>query len=216
MTDRHKHLLHAVMLAAALGGPLPKATAGPLEDARHCALEARRLERLACFDAIFGTPVPAVPDRADRVPEAPRSERWRQAFADHNRHADNLAPIYRDTGRAAGQLVMVPALGVQPPRPRLVLQCHNNITELTLMTPEALDDERVHLAIGAEAMVWRVRDRGFVLSGGRGLPSIRTVKAMLAFPDARIESATPGIDGLLFDLTGFKQAIEPLRETCGW
>ena len=61
-----------------------------------------------------------------------------------------------------------------------------------------------------------MRDNGFVLSGGRGLPAIRTVKAMINGTEARIDSPNSRIDGLLFDLSGYRRAIEPLREACGW
>src|SRR5699024_6921931 len=122
--------------------------------------------------------------------------------------------------RAAGLLVTVPALGAQPPRPLLALQCHNNITELALMLPEPLDVERLELGLGvdntAATRAWRVRDEGYVLSIGRGLPAIRAVKMIALETDLRIYAENSRIDGLLFDLTGFNSAIRPLRERCGW
>jgi type VI secretion system protein VasI len=191
------------------------AWADQLEDARLCTREPQRLERLACFDEVFGTPV-AASDEQRTAPDARRSERWRQAYASLDAENAGAGVLYRNTGRAAGQLVTLPALGVQPPRPLLVLQCHNNITELTLMLPEAMDEERVRLGFGQGQTVWRVRDNGFVLSGGRGLPAIRAVKAMIDGTEARIDSPNSRINGLLFDLSGYRRAIEPLRETCGW
>jgi type VI secretion system protein VasI len=114
----------------------------------------------------------------------------------------------------------VPALGAKPPRPLLALQCHNNITELTLMLPEPLDAERVNLVLAASETAgrsaWRVRDNGYVLSIGRGLPAIRAVKEIGPEADIRVYSENTDIDGLLFDLTGFENAIGPLRESCGW
>ncbi|WP_286801490.1 type VI secretion system-associated protein TagO, partial [Marinobacter sp. UBA2498] len=163
----------------------------------------------------FGTPV-AAPGEELSTPDARRSERWRQAYASLDSENTGASVLYRNTGQAAGQLVTVPALGVQPPRPLLALQCHNNITELTLMLPKAMDEERIRIGFGRGQTVWRVRDNGFVLSGGRGLPAIRTVKAMITGTEARIDSPNSRIDGLLFDLSGYRRAIEPLRETCGW
>jgi len=205
----------ALALVSLLFSLLSHASADQLEDARLCTGEPQRLERLACFDDVFGTPL-AAPGADSTAPDARRSERWRQAYAGLDEQNGGSGVIYRDTGRAAGQLVTVPALGVQPPRPLLALQCHNNITELTLMLPEALDEERVRLGFGGAQTVWRVRDNGFVLSGGRGLPAIRTVKAMIASTEARIESPNGRIHGLLFDLAGYRRVIKPLRETCGW
>lgn len=215
MNPRKVRFTGRVAAALALVFVISNACADLLEDARLCAGEPRRLERLACFDEVFGTPVAATEDER-MAPDARRSERWRQAYASLDEQNTGTGVLYRDTGRAAGQLVTVPALGVQPPRPLLALQCHNNITELTLMLPEALDEERVRLGFGGAQTVWRVRDNGFVLSGGRGLPAIRTVKAMIASTEARIESPNGRIHGLLFDLAGYRRVIKPLRETCGW
>lgn len=216
MTASFRFILRSVALVTTFTAVQPPARAGLVEEARRCTDEVQRLERLACFDAVFDTPVDFRAEPATSVPANLRSEQWRQAYASAGNPEDTGTAVYRDTGRAAGQLVTVAALGVEPPRPRLVLQCHNNITELSLMMPEPLERERIRLAMGADTMEWRVRDNGFVLSGGRGLPSIHTVQTLLVGPDVRIDSTDSAIDGLLFDLSGFRQAIEPLRETCGW
>ncbi|HTN34891.1 MAG TPA: type VI secretion system-associated protein VasI [Marinobacter sp.] len=191
--------------------PASLSLASQLNDARQCTEEIQRLERLACFDQVFDTPF--VIDNPDAVTEVNHPERWRQAFAQTD---DQQAVVYRDTGAVAGHLVTVPALGVQPPRPLLVLQCHNNITELSLMLPEPLAAERVSIGFGAEQAAWRVRDNGFLVSGGRGLPAIQIVKTMVSAPDISLRASQPVLDGLVFDLSGFNQAIRPLRSACGW
>lgn len=185
--------------------------AGQLDDARECTQETQRLDRLACFDQVFNTPLTVT--KVGTVTGSNHPERWRQAFA---QAGDQQAVVYRDTGSAAGHLVTIPALGTRPPRPLLVLQCHNNITELSLMLPEALDAERVRIEFGAGPADWRVRDNGFLVSGGRGLPAIKMVRAMTALSDITLRANQPALDGLMFDLSGFSQAIRPLRSTCGW
>lgn len=183
-----------------------------LTDAQACTAEPLRLERLACFDDVFATPL-ARYEPADTAPSFRTTERWRRAFA---QAADASGVTYRDTGAAAGQLVTIAAIGVQPPRPVMTLQCHTNITELALMLPQPLDQERVQVALGGKLADWRVRDGGLVISAGRGLPSIRTVLEVIDQTDVRIAGGAPEIDGLLFDLNGFRDAIRPLRDTCGW
>lgn len=199
------------------------AQAGMLEEAQRCTGEAQRLERLACFDGVFGTPLIAHESGSrpgDDFRNIKHSTRWREAYANAEEEAAAAGVRYRNTGQAAGHMVTVPALGAQPPRPLLVLQCHKNITELTLMLPEPLDAERVNLGLGtSETQVksaWRVRDSGFVLSIGRGLPAIQAVKAIGSDTDIRVYSQSSRIDGFLFDLTGFEKAIRPLRKNCGW
>lgn len=199
------------------------ARAGLLEDARLCTTETRRLERLSCFDKVFGTPL-AEPEAGNQsrpgASDTPRSQRWREAYAQAESAPTTGGVSYGNTGQAAGLLVITPALGARPPRPLLALQCHNNITDLTLILPEPLDAERVNLGLGTTQMAsqnaWRVRDSGYVLSIGRGLPAIRTVKSVGQKTHIRVYSESTRIDGLLFDLTGFQAAIRPLRESCGW
>jgi type VI secretion system protein VasI len=200
-------LLTALALLMASGAP----RADLLDSARECTRETQRLERLACFDQVFNTPLAVT--RAGTAKQAHHTERWRQAFA---QASGRQGVVYRNTGAAAGHLVTVPALGTQPPRPLLVLQCDNNITELSVILPTALDAERVSIAFGAEQADWRVRDNGFLVSGGRGLPAIRMVKAMASATDISLQASEPVLDGLMFDLSGFSQAIRPLRTACGW
>ncbi len=190
---------------------LTPALADRMEPARACAQEANRLERLACYDDLFGMPIETA--REARLPRGNQPERWRQAFA---QAGDRQAVMYRNTGDAAGHLVTVGALGTQPPRPLLVVQCHNNITELALMLPSALNAERITLGFGNGQADWRVRGGGYLVSGGRGLPAIRSIKAMTSVVDITLTANTSELDGLVFDLSGFSDAIQPLRSACGW
>ena len=184
-----------------------------LAAARDCTEESQRLERLACFDEVFGTPVEVA---IENISGGNQPERWRQAFAQEQRRKPGEGPLYRDTAQLAGHLLTLSALGVKPPRPLLAVQCHNNITELTLMLPEAVKEERVTVDFGQGRQIWRVRDDGFVISGGRGLPAIRTVRNMAASPGVTVASSSSVVDGLMFDLTGFRDTLKPLREACGW
>jgi Protein of unknown function (DUF3121). len=98
-----------------------------LAEAGACTEQPNRLERLACFDEVFGTPL-AQYEAGQHPALVNQSERWRRVFAQASGN-DAGGVVYRDTGSAAGHLVTVTALGVKPPRPVLSLQCHNNITE---------------------------------------------------------------------------------------
>ncbi|MBS8230729.1 type VI secretion system-associated protein TagO [Marinobacter salarius] len=182
-------------------------------EAMACTEESQRLERLACFDEVFGTPFSVAVEDAI-VGNQP--ERWRQAFAQEQRRRPGDGPLYRNTSELAGHLLTLSALGVKPPRPLLAVQCHNNITELTLMMPEAVKEERVTVDFGQGRQIWRARDDGFVISGGRGLPAIRTVRNMAAASGVTVASSSGVVDGLMFDLTGFRDTLKPLREACGW
>ncbi|MEX2476142.1 type VI secretion system-associated protein VasI [Marinobacter sp.] len=205
---------HRILMLTTLGCMATPVAAGQMDEARQCALESQRLKRLACFDGVFGTPLAAAESLS--VSAAERPARWRQAYAQEQGRTPGDGPLYNNTGDQAGHLVTLAALGSQPPRPVLALQCHNNITELSLMLPDPLDEERVTIGFGAGQDLWRVRDNGYLLSGGRGLPAIQVAKALAARGDAEITSPNGSVDGLMFDLEGFRAAIEPLRSECGW
>lgn len=188
-----------------------------LDAALACTDEPQRLVRLACFDRVFSTPVLAQPLTE---PETPRSPRWQEAFAQEQGRTPETGALYRDTGLMAGHLVTIAALGTMPPRPLLLAQCHNNITELALLLPKPSTDERVALTLTgdgfSERQLWRIRDGGYAVSGGRGLPAIHTLKMLDRSGQFRIASDAAGIDGLVFDLSGLSQALQPLRQDCGW
>ncbi len=186
---------------------------GLLEKAQGCTTEPGRLQRLACFDDVFKTPVAV--QGGDYTPRLKSSERWRQAYAQVTGDSrDNRA--YRDTGMAAGLLLTLPALGATPPRPLLVLQCHNNITELALMLPQPMNQDTVRVSINGDQSLWRLRDDGYVLSAGRGLPAIALAKVLIPMSQLQLQADSSPLDALLFDLTGFSGAIKPLRDACGW
>lgn len=199
----------AVMATAAVHADISP----QLADARVCTDQAQRLERLACFDAVFGTPISSTLTEDMR---GQQPERWRQAFAQEQRRQPGEGPIYRNTGHISGHLLTLSALGSAPPRPLLAIQCHNNITELSLMLPEAVAEERLTLDFGQGKQTWRVRDDGYVVSGGRGLPAIRTILDMSGASDVTVTSSSSRLDGLIFDLTDFGNKLRPLREACGW
>jgi type VI secretion system protein VasI len=193
--------------------PTALAHGGLMEQARECTGEPRRLQRLACFDGIFATPLAV--QSADEESQLPNSERWRQAYA--QAAGDNRDGwVYRDSGTAAGLLLTLPALGTTLPRPLMILQCHNNITELALMLPQPLGQDRVRVNINGDPSLWRLRDDGYMLSAGRGLPSIALAKTLALMLHVRVQANASSIDGLVFDLADFSSAIKPLRNACGW
>jgi type VI secretion system protein VasI len=203
----------AALLATTVSAPIHADISQQLAYARECTSKPQRLERLACFDEVFGTPISLTltQEMSGRQPE-----RWRQAFAQEQRRRPGDGPIYRNTGHISGHLMTLSALGSAPPRPLMAIQCHNNITVLSLMLPEVVEDERLRLDFGQGEQMWRVRDDGYVVSGGRGLPAIRTILDMSGSSDVAVTSSNSRIDGLMFDLTDFGNTLRPLREACGW
>lgn len=204
-------LLLALPLAWLTPSPAQADDATRLAEARHCAVLDSRLERLHCYDALFrDAPAPA----ADAPPAL-----W-QAVLDQEARRDDDA-----FGLLAGVdgdevLLTVPALGSVPPRPVLVISCQESITRFQLHLPEALDAPRAELRLrgarGDLAQTWRIRDGGHVVSGGRGLPAIDTLRRLLDSETLSLASEREALDGLRFELGGLRQQIQPLRDACRW
>lgn len=210
----------ALLLCLAMGLGLesdgPLASDGPpelLENAHECAEQASRLERLGCYDALF-----RVPEKAP-VTRDPRPALW-HAIRDQEsaRDGDDFGFLVRE---ANGDVLMsAPARGTSPPRPLLVISCENAITRFQLHLPNASQAPRTHLRLitaGRELeQDWRIRDGGYVVSGGRGLPAIATLRQLLDASELVLGSDLAALDGLRFDLTGLREQLQPLRDTCRW
>jgi type VI secretion system protein VasI len=183
-----------------------------LENARACAEESSRLERLNCYDALFKTPTPSV-DTSELPALWHAIERQEAA-----RSGDDMGLIIREAG--SDVLISVPALGTTPPRPIMVMACEKLITRFQLHMPVAIDSARVTLELtghgGVIEQQWRVRDGGQVISGGRGLPAIDTLRQLLSAEELTLRSDESALDGLRFDVSGLREDIQPLRNACRW
>ncbi|MDQ7729133.1 type VI secretion system-associated protein VasI [Halomonas sp. SpR8] len=183
-----------------------------LENALACADETSRLERLSCYDDVFQT----VDASAD---ERELTDLW--YAIERQEGARDTDDVGITVNRSGGDVLMsVPALGTTPPRPIMVMACEKQITRFQLHLPEPIDNARVELQLSGDSasinQQWRVRDSGHVISGGRGLPAIETLRQLLSANEVALSSDVTSLDGLRFDMTDLRQLIQPLREACRW
>lgn len=183
-----------------------------LKSAQTCAEETSRLERLNCYDAIFLEANLSVGE--NELPALWRAiERQESARPD-----DNVGLIVNESGESV--LISVPALGTTPPRPIMVVACERLITRFQLHLPTPISGARVDLQITGNGRAvqqqWRIRDGGRVVSGGRGLPAIDTLRQLLDANEVTLRSDIKELDGLRFNVAGLRQEIAPLREACRW
>ncbi|MBH8580705.1 type VI secretion system-associated protein VasI [Bisbaumannia pacifica] len=212
MTRPFAYPLPLLILAWLAGPPAQADEAARLAEARQCTTLDSRLERLHCYDALFqGTPAPSADDELPAL--------W-QAVLDQEARRDDDA-----FGLLAGVsgdevLLTAPALGRVPPRPVLVISCQEWITRFQLHLPEALDAPRVELRLrgdrGDLTQTWRIRGGGHVVSGGRGLPAIDTLRRLLDSETLSLTSEREALDGLRFELGDLREQIQPLRDACRW
>ncbi|WP_234259127.1 type VI secretion system-associated protein VasI [Halomonas sp. MCCC 1A11062] len=181
--------------------------------ARECAAESSRLERLGCYDALFLT------FDEETMSEELRPALWHAINAQEaEREGDDMGLLVREEGEDVR--ISAPALGSVPPRPQLVIACEKTITRFQLHLPQALDAPRVQVRLRAGGreleQVWQARDGGYVVSGGRGLPAIATLQQLLDADELVLGSDQATLDGLRFETAGLRQAIQPLRDACRW
>ncbi|WP_258801129.1 type VI secretion system-associated protein VasI [Halomonas sp. DQ26W] len=200
-------LLHS---NAALGAADPEAL---LESAHDCAALDSRLDRLGCYDALF------LAVDSTSASDDPRPALWHAINAQEaGRNGDEMGFLVSES--QGDVLMSAPALGAMPPRPQLVIACEKSITRFQLHLPRALNEPRTALRLRAggreQRQEWRVRDGGYVVSGGRGLPAIATLRQLLDAEELVLGSDLDVLDGLRFDLSGLRQHIQPLRDACRW
>ncbi len=184
-----------------------------LNAAHACAQEGSRLDRLSCYDQIFlapeqpGTDGVALPALWEAI-----------ARQESQRTEENTGLLFSEQGEDV--LMSAPALGTTPPRPTLVIACEKWITRFQLHLPEPIEGTRAEVRISSDNrsidQQWRVRNDGHVISGGRGLPAIETLRQFLNTSDLRLQSDVAALDGLRFNVAGLNEMIDPLRENCGW
>ncbi|MGF6394188.1 type VI secretion system-associated protein VasI [Pseudomonas plecoglossicida] len=200
---------------------------------QDCTQIVSSVERLACFDAMAGTPpfpfqVPSVAAPAavapdDRTPEIVVLVRANEA----DRRSDQTASL---VNRAADVLpgqekvvISAPALGGALPRPYLAISCLSNISRLQLLTPKPLPVNRVSIRLLldgrpiTDARPWQVLDDGTVIDAGRGLVAIEQLRH-LTHPGQvlEIESDHGPFDGVRFDVSVMAHQIVQQREACRW
>lgn len=205
----------ALAVSLALGADAWGDTAAEavVAQARECATETSRLERLGCYDALF------LPREDVTASEDPRPALWHAIKAQEaERSGDDMGLLVRED--SDGVRISVPALGSMPPRPQLVIACERSITRFQLHLPQALEvpRARVRLRAGGRELEqdWQARDGGYVVSGGRGLPAIATLQQLLDADELTFASDRAALDGLRFEVAGLRQAIQPLRNACRW
>lgn len=214
MLLKRQWLTYGLLIAGVLVSlPMQAGEHGALIERAHaCAEEASRLERLNCYDAVFQTVEPA--NDSGEMPALWHAIERQEAA----RSSDDVGLIVHESGDDV--FISVPALGTTPPRPILVMACEKLITRFQLHLPAPLDDARVELQLigngNTVQQQWRIRDGGQVLSGGRGLPAIDTLRQLLSANDVTLRSDVSRLDGLRFDVTGLRQEIQPLRNACRW
>ncbi|WP_232199284.1 type VI secretion system-associated protein VasI [Thioalkalivibrio sp. ALE20] len=212
---RHGNAARLLLLPLAWAAGLLQASesVGP-EAVSACVEIEARADRLACYDDLFRSESgdPGASHPAPPLWEVVERQEARRATDDHRLSVGEYEEVV---------LLTAPALGTPPPRPRLVVACYSDITHFQVHLPLPASAGRVDMELVQDGtriqQTWRVRDGGRVVSGGRGLPAIATLRQLLAGGNLELGSeALPALDGLRFEIDDLAEAIRPLRAKCRW
>ncbi|RZP71721.1 type VI secretion system-associated protein TagO [Vibrio vulnificus] len=188
-----------------------------LEQAEQCRNITTRLERLACFDRAFSIS----PAKMIVSPTNPYPREWKRAMAAIELPAYQRGWILENEGdgRGSSAWIALPAQNVltddQGP-PVLLLSCINNLSRIELALPQAVVDARIQISVHQKTQFWRSDDSGVLFSSARGMPAIEMMRLVASESRLLLRSNASFADGLQFDTQGLNEALNSLRERCGW
>jgi type VI secretion system protein VasI len=216
-------LLSVTLPTFVLADSLPKNISNQITAAQTCINISARLERLACFDEVFNTPVAGTIADNDYLL---KPESWVRAWNAEISRNDNQGFVvtYLDSENPhSGIWLTTTALmdgsKTDQSGPVLMLSCIDNISRVELVLPEATNSGKVRITISGKTDVtqnWVSDDSGTVLRTGRGLASIEVMKTLLSSGRVVFRSNVEQFDFLYFDTSNLNQVIKPMRKSCGW
>ncbi|MDN7875162.1 type VI secretion system-associated protein VasI [Burkholderia aenigmatica] len=216
------------------------AAVGPSAAAmKTCTSIVSAIERLACFDALAGTPpapVAAIP--AAQHDEAPAAaDRQKPAKPPTIVELVHLNEAKRAAGETGFQLsrteevvpgrwsvvMSAPALGDASAPPILAISCLSNISRLQLLWSQPITPNRMNIRLLLDgqpisaSVPWQVLEDGTVVDAGRGLVAIEQLRYLVkAGGRLQVESDYAPFSGLLFDATNLYDLMKQQREACHW
>ncbi|MCA8102825.1 type VI secretion system-associated protein VasI [Burkholderia contaminans] len=219
--------------------------AGPSEAApaatKACTAIVSAVERLACFDALVGTPpapapvaaIPATQSNAasaaadDQKPPAPPAivERVRLNEAERGMGETEFR-LSRTEEAIPGRWSVVmsaPALGGATAPPILAISCLSNISRLQLLAHQPVAPNRMNIRLLLDgkpisaSVPWQVLEDGTVVDAGRGLVAIEQLRYLVkAGGRLQVESDYAPFSELLFDASNLHDLMKQQREACHW
>lgn len=204
---------------------------------KTCTAIVSAVERLACFDALAGTPpapvatIPATQrDEAsakDQKPATPPTivELVRRNEAERGMGKTEFR-LSRTEEAIPGRWSVVmsaPALGDATAPPILAISCLSNISRLQLLAKQPIAPNRMNIRLLLDgqpisaSVPWQVLEDGTVVDAGRGLVAIEQLRYLVkAGGRLQVESDYAPFSGLLFDASNLHNLMKQQREACHW
>ena len=195
--------------------------------ARECADTRSSIQRLACFDQLFDTPVYL---EAVNIPKALQPHYGIVGVINRmekQRPADNYnlllhSEIEHQDTKQRRVVLAAPALGAVGARPILALSCIDNISRLQIILPQPLEATRAAVSIQNQkgklllSEPWKIIDGGYIVDAGRGVPSIDIAQRLNRNKRIILSSDQAALEGLVFDLEALPKHLIQLANACHW
>ncbi len=201
-----------------------RSDASVVKQAQTCSAIPTRLERLACFDGVFNTPVDADNEQtiANIKPEA--YQRAHASEAARSEGEQGFVMRYTDPEDHSKGIWMtataIPDRGQQrEDMPILMLSCIDSISRMELVLPKTTSAGKAMVLVSGSFAVtdrWLSDDSGTIMHAGRGIPAINVMKALMSSSGSVLRSELDEIGNLTFDTEGLTSSIRPMRNTCRW
>lgn len=200
---RHYLLLSLLLTSGTMAAPVEQA------QWQACRQESSPLVRLACYDALGSEAEPNV-EQANT-----RSAPWQAILRQEAGRSEESAPFLLQQDESAGTFQLTrPALRGAT----LAIACVNSITHLRIRLDVPWSGDQVKVALDGQAVRddrgWFIRDKGWLLEYGRGLPAIEDLKRWIGHRELQVQAANGTL--IRVDLSGLKEALQPVRQQCRW
>ncbi|WP_325894307.1 type VI secretion system-associated protein VasI [Grimontia sp. NTOU-MAR1] len=194
------------------------------ESASACTLISARLDRLACFDEVFKTPVSGHSNAATIVQKPEAWERAKQSESEKSEEETGFTLSYANLAEPKSGIWMTAT--ALPDRnqkknemPILMFSCIDNISRVELILPNATSEGKAEVIASGSYNVtqrWLSDDTGNIMRAGRGIPAIDVMKVLMSGQRAVLRSDLGAIGNLTFDTADLRESIKPMRQTCRW
>ncbi len=185
----------------------------------ECANQTVRLNRLACFDALFPSSKTASEKKVYEV----KPETWQRAWDAEAQRKDQqgfLVNRVNPDDDDEGVWLTLAANGGRDASVVLMMSCIDNITRLDLVLLEPLNHAVAQISLSHHQDTltsrWLSDESGMIFRTSRGLGAIDTVKFLMQSSRVSLRSDVPEINGLTFDTQGLRKHVQILRSACHW
>lgn len=228
-------------LVAGCDASKQNAAAGPsaaaLSATNTCTAIVSSVERLACFDAIAGTPpAPVATTSAAQSDDAAASDQkpaTRPTIVELVRRNETERGVGETGFRLSRReeaipgrwsvVMSAPTLGDAAAPPILAISCLSNISRLQLLATQPIAPNRMNIRLLLDgqpisaSVPWQVLEDGTVVDAGRGLVAIEQLRYLVkAGGRLQVESDYAPFSGLQFDASNLHNLMKQQREACHW